>query len=413
MLTLAFSIQPVKASGTIYIRAEGNIDPPAAPILSLDNVTYTFLGNIGDSIIVERDNIVVDGAGYTLQGSGVASAIILSGRTNVTIENIEIKTFHEGIFLQNSSDNNLSNNTITDSENGFGILLVGSSNNSISRNSVRLSTYAIPEPTSIGISILLSSNYSIITENTIENTFEAIGIQESSSNRISGNTLRGNYYGIGVVDSKYTDISENTIRSGETGIDLERCSDNLVSRNNITENNYDGITLYPQASSNALYENYIMNNNRGIILWEASYNSIYNNNFVNNSQQVYIITSGYNNSWINGYPSGGNYWSNYNGIDLYRGIYQNETGSDGIGDSPYIMDAENVDHYPLMELYTRLLGDVNHDRRINIKDVALAVLAFNSFPGSSRWNPDADIDNSGHVDMRDLVLIVLNFNKHE
>jgi hypothetical protein len=77
------------------------------------------------------------------------------------------------------------------------------------------------------------------------------------------------------------------------------------------------------------------------------------------------------------------------------------------------MDSNNVDHYPLMELYIPLFGDVNHDRRINIKDVALAVLAFNSFPGKSRWNPDADIDNSGRVDMRDLVMIILNFNQHE
>jgi len=32
MLTLAFNIQPVKASGTIYIRADGSTDPPTAPV---------------------------------------------------------------------------------------------------------------------------------------------------------------------------------------------------------------------------------------------------------------------------------------------------------------------------------------------------------------------------------------------
>lgn len=41
----------------------------------------------------------------------------------------------------------------------------------------------------------------------------------------------------------------------------------------------------------------------------------------------------------NGYPSGGNYWSNYNGIDVDQ---------DGIGDAPYLIDAGQADNYPLM-----------------------------------------------------------------
>jgi len=54
------------------------------------------------------------------------------------------------------------------------------------------------------------------------------------------------------------------------------------------------------------------------------------------------------NFWDDGYPSGGNYWSDYKGTDLYSGPYQNETGSDGIGDTPYVIYGDNVDHYPLM-----------------------------------------------------------------
>ena len=46
MLTLAFNIQPAKASGTIYIRADGSVEPDSAPISSVDNVTYTFFDNI-------------------------------------------------------------------------------------------------------------------------------------------------------------------------------------------------------------------------------------------------------------------------------------------------------------------------------------------------------------------------------
>jgi len=54
------------------------------------------------------------------------------------------------------------------------------------------------------------------------------------------------------------------------------------------------------------------------------------------------------NIWDDGYPSGGNYWSDYNGTDLFSGSYQNETGSDGIGDTPYVIDENNQDNYPLI-----------------------------------------------------------------
>jgi len=53
--------------------------------------------------------------------------------------------------------------------------------------------------------------------------------------------------------------------------------------------------------------------------------------------------------WDSGYPSGGNYWSGYNGTDLYSGFGQNETGGDGIGDLPHnIYFGIIEDAYPLM-----------------------------------------------------------------
>ena len=45
--------------------------------------------------------------------------------------------------------------------------------------------------------------------------------------------------------------------------------------------------------------------------------------------------SGGYNDWDNGYPSGGNYWSVYSGVDNNHGINQDIPGSDGIGDTPH------------------------------------------------------------------------------
>ena len=44
----------------------------------------------------------------------------------------------------------------------------------------------------------------------------------------------------------------------------------------------------------------------------------------------------------------GNYWGNYTDVDQFSGPYQNETGSDGVWDNPYVIDENNIDDYPLI-----------------------------------------------------------------
>jgi hypothetical protein len=80
----------------------------------------------------------------------------------------------------------------------------------------------------------------------------------------------------------------------------------------------------------------------------ANTNTIHHNNFVKNTVQIYVKSS-YGNIWDNGYPSGGNYWSDYNGSDCRNGADQNLAGCDGIGDSPNVIDSNNRDNHPLMK----------------------------------------------------------------
>jgi len=82
----------------------------------------------------------------------------------------------------------------------------------------------------------------------------------------------------------------------------------------------------------------------------SSNNTIYHNNFINNTVQATLIVS-YRNTLDYGYPSGGNYWSDYTGVDYFSGPFQNGTGSDGIGDTPYVINVANQDNYPLMKPY--------------------------------------------------------------
>jgi parallel beta-helix repeat protein len=301
-LFCAVKIQIGKANGTIYIRADGSIDPPTANITSTDNVTYTFTSNINDSIVVETDNIVVDGNGSILQGTGAldSKGIYLTGRSNVTIKNTNIKRF------------------------GYGIYLLASSNNTISGNNITANNYS-------GVSLYSSSNNSVSGNNITANNNNGIDLIDSPSNSVSGNNITANnWYGIGLYSSSnYNRISGNNITNNGAGIGLYSSSNyNRISGNNITANNVSGIWLL--SSSN---------------------NRVFHNNFINNAQQVYSTDSA--NVWDDGYPSGGNYWSDYTGVDFLRGVYQNESGSDGIGDVPYIIYDNNRDIYPLASLNPR------------------------------------------------------------
>jgi len=67
---------------------------------------------------------------------------------------------------------------------------------------------------------------------------------------------------------------------------------------------------------------------------------------VNNFDQVASYQSA--NSWNDSYPSGGNYWSDYTDVDEKSGPNQDQPVSDGIWDHPYVIDENNVDHYPIV-----------------------------------------------------------------
>ena len=79
----------------IYIRADGSVEPSNASISNFENNYYAFTADIYGSIVIERDNIVVDGVNYILQGYNASNSkgVDLSARSNVTITNMELENF--------------------------------------------------------------------------------------------------------------------------------------------------------------------------------------------------------------------------------------------------------------------------------------------------------------------------------
>jgi parallel beta-helix repeat protein len=127
----------------IYIRSDGGITPPSAPISQNGNV-YTLTGDINNSVLdIKRSNAMIDGAGFSLPSYGYEEAILLTGVTNVTVTNFNITGRNIAIHLNASSYNTIVGNSIVDASS-YGIWLSDRSDgNEISGNSIERCYYGI------------------------------------------------------------------------------------------------------------------------------------------------------------------------------------------------------------------------------------------------------------------------------
>lgn len=386
-LNLIINTRDVTAGSTVYIRPDGSIDPPTAPIQRVGD-TYTLTADIYDSLVIQKDNIIVDGAGYTLQGAGSGYGIYLTYRNNVTVEHFKIVGFGTGIYMEYADRNMIIDNNVLNSA-VFGIHVgFDSDYNSVLRNLVANS---MSSGVSVYNNIGNSFQSNTLTNNTLGNYPGTSGMwmEFVGNSTVWGNTVTHNPKGAMVVwRTAYTnDVLDNTIANntgggilliegnnlriignrisdnGNYGIQFSDTAGNVVSGNTI-ERDHVGISISNNLwlpSSHRIVSNTIAYNDIGLLAGNAAMDAlkdsfIFHNNFVENTEQAKIVPLFPGNPtppnfWDDGYPSGGNFWSDYNGTDLYSGSYQNILGSDGIGDTPVIIDPTNIDHYPLMTLY--------------------------------------------------------------
>gem|GEM_PF-2854063 len=357
-LTLAFNIQPVKASGTIYIRADGSVDPPTAPI-QRDGDIYTFTDNVYDSIVVEKDNIVVDGAGYTLQGDVLSPSFNwiygtigfrLDGIDGVTIKRTNIKRWDMGIRLYQSSSINIYENIMVNVYTG---------------------------------AFLYQSPFNAIVSNTVTDAgYFGIELIESSNNEICDNDIQNCTYMVGGINAA-------------NGIFLQdSCNNNIISGNNLSSNG-KGLTIQGDSHNNIVFGNHIENNEEaGVDVSETSTynNKFYHNSFIQNNRlndyKWQVDINHRENVWDDGYPSGGNYWSDYTDFDQYSGPNQDQPGSDGIWDHPYVIDENNQDRYPLANPWLMLTDDFSTDSGMwRFVESVVNIDTGVEYPGSAYRDP--------------------------
>jgi parallel beta-helix repeat protein len=232
-----------------------------------------------DVFFVGQDYVNI--SGFTVTGAGAHySGIYLRGDYCTISNNNASNNGFAGIYVSYSTNNTISGNT-ANSNSHDGIILQNSSNSTITNNIANLNT-------NFGIRLLYSIN-STVANNTLNlNTDDGVCIAHSSNNIVTSNTASNSRF----------------------GIYLSRSNNNTLTSNTAT-NNGEGIYLV-ESTNNLIYNNYFDNTNNA---------QDYGNN-------IWNITKTEGTNIIGGIYIGGNYWSDYRGVDL---------DGDGLGDTdlPY------------------------------------------------------------------------------
>lgn len=285
----------------------------------------------------------------------------------------------------------------------------------------------------MGLSIFDSLNNTIMNNNISDNDNHGTFLSYSSGNYIQDNILSNNGKlgfgnGLHLHYSSYNTIQNNDILDNNLrGIFLFFSDSNEMRYNRICSNSYDGIKI-TQSSDNEIWSNNISlngynGNYPGINLTLSTQNNrIFHNTIIDNADQANDGTNN-SNQWDDGYPNGGNYWSDYSGVDNNRSENQDVPGSDGIGDTPYMIDNNSLDNYPLMNKTRNiapylfaLISPYNNSiiQRGTIIDLHILVLEYNdvnysingtgNFPLNDPW----DINTSGWSDGGNRIDVYVN-----
>lgn len=370
----------------------GNVAGDAVSIISDDvvmrNLTITRCGANADDAGIDANNV----DSIVLQHNNVRNNRRVGIKLNdVMNSNISNNLIHDntldGLKMMDSDSNMVFNNIIYSNAGEDGMHVHFCDNNRFSNNTIRNNGDHGMESSNCN-----SNKYD---NNTIVgNTNRGIWLEYDDSSIISDNTMKLNLGGgITLFNTQqlvmFTGsiaVYNNVIGSNEgTGIDLWGADACAVYRNNISGNGplaIGGIRLYWGADNNSIFENEIIGYDFeaglpniqpvGIFLQgglvpgfpelTVKNNEIFHNNFYGNLVQVNDDGDAIYNRWNDSYPSGGNYFDDFDeesegAYDKYQGPGQDVLGADGIVDggspNPYNIPgtAGSQDHYPLKNPY--------------------------------------------------------------
>ena len=404
-LQLSLTYVGVQLRRTTNAKVEGNRIWNVVDGIALENSDRNIIASNNLTDNYRAIHVSLNSCDNTIENNYIDSNrnavdLFLDSNGNIIANNTISNNEFEGIDIYfSSNDNVVRNNTVYNNEYGIrlnwmtkrgvvedndiwnndkaGIELYESEFNKISNNSLgndgifiwgkwpyQYNTHEIPENnvlngkpvyyrkncsgldidgTSLGQLILGNCTNVLVRNLQISNAYVGIEVAFSSGINITKNTISDTWSGIYFYGASGNEISSNQITSSPYGMYVWKSSNNITS-NNLSHN---GRGIYVHYSYfNNITENDFWNNSVGVEIHYESSNRVFHNNFYYNENEPYEYPT--TNFWNSSYPSGGNYWWDYSGVDQMSGSNQDVPGSDGIGDKPYVLRANSQDYYPLM-----------------------------------------------------------------
>jgi parallel beta-helix repeat protein len=364
-------------SGIIRIKTDGTIE--GTNKIVQNGAVYTLTGNLEGAvgkneafIFIEKDNIILDGAEYSVQGSGQGTAIYMLRSQNVSIINFHIKGFETGINfwtvtnwpssssyigLPSASKNQILNNSIeavgavftnSSKEAGWCIYLCDAIETMIAGN-----TFTAQDHYG-GIFFDTSTSQT----NLVNNTFVGCGVYSLKSNQTSAS---GN-----MVDGKpliYLEGKSNKVIESAGLVYLYNCS-NIVVKNVKPTYDYGRTILLVETQDSEIL------NCRGHAVLINSSRNIIHDNLLNSLE---MVTSSYNRVFANKIT----FYSVC--IRMYAASNYNDIYGNVLLDTVYSSDAQRT-HEAGFNTAAIQIGDINlggshfnniHDNTIINHDCAL------------------------------------------
>jgi parallel beta-helix repeat protein len=273
-----------------------------------------------------------------------AGSVILKNCRNILVQGLDIRSGGE-IELYNTTDSTVKGNFL--SKNGLS--LWQSDSNVIEDNTIADITNEI----SIAGLLLSSSNQNRVVKNQITYCPQGIWMTSCNSNTVSQNQVTSNMVGVHLSDTSHNSssydnlVSQNFISKNSIGISLYVASGSTIVLNDITDNLDWGMKFDGNPQNNSIHHNNFIGNNvteKLQVFIPGFWKQIDNGGIVNGTykppQRAYF--AGEANFWNN--TSGGNYWSDYG----TRYTNATEVGKTRVGNTPFVINENNIDYHPLM-----------------------------------------------------------------
>ena len=314
--TIQEAIQNASTGDTIVVKAgvyyENLLVDKSVSIVGENKETTIIIGtgNVtrGQQTVITLAAEAIEISGFTIKSQNYSSSSLYASGISVEADNCEIT-------------DNIIYNTY------YGIFCSVQSGTKITKNQISANLKD-------GIRFC-GGSWNYICENNITGNAKGGIALEGYTNTISGNNITNNARGIG-MGASFSEVSLNNIGNNSEFNFFFAGSNNTVCSNNITDSTW-GIYFSPYFAAPAE-------------------NLFFNNNFINNQGNIGGLSSHNNQMWDDGSSNGGNYWSDY----LICYPFATQVNSSGIMDTPYEINENNSDNFPLLVAYSKTNSHSSH-----------------------------------------------------